>query len=466
MINKFFKTIHNKYSRFFKFIFFLRYLLAIFVTAITLFLTIPIFFNYEKREDFIKNYLIDNYNFEIRKYENIKYKPFPVPRLELKNVQINLKKSDTNLDVNKFKIYPNILSIYNFNDFKASKIILYENTANLEISKSSDFIKQLLNQTKKLSINDLEIKIINNKKILLRLENIHFANFGYKKNYIKGKVFGKKFKAELGKNFKSINFSILNSGITADLELNENQNKGRKTGIFKSKILNTNFKFNFEYKNDKLKIFNSYFRSKNLSFDNESLITFQPFLEIKTKFKIEEFNFKKFKKNNFNQIIEFKDNIKKINSKNIINYKSKKFPGEYIDDFNLQLDLAYGRVFFKKNFLFVENSFKCVGSLNILEEYPLLYFDCSAIINNKKKLFKKLSIKIKNNNDILRLKVKGNLNILNKKINFDKILLNENNSSKADLKYFKNTFENILFDKSFFEIFDLKKIKNYILEII
>ena len=55
---------------------------------------------------------------------------------------------------------------------------------------------------------------------------------------------------------------------------------------------------------------------------------------------------------------------------------------------------------------------------------------------------------------------------MNKKINFDKILLNENNSSKADLKYFKNTFENILFDKSFFEIFDLKKIKNYILEII
>ncbi len=84
----------------------------------------------------------------------------------------------------------------------------------------------------------------------------------------------------------------------------------------------------------------------------------------------------------------------------------------------------------------------------------------------KKKLFKKFSIKIKNNNDILRLKVKGNLNILSKKINFDKILLNDNNSSKADLKYFKNTFENILFDKSFFEIFDLKKIKNYILEII
>ena len=69
--------------------------------------------------------------------------------------------------------------------------------------------------------------------------------------------------------------------------------------VFLNLKFNTNFKFNFEYKNDKLKIFNSYFRSKNLSFDNESLITFQPFLEIKTKFKIEEFNFKKFKKKQF-----------------------------------------------------------------------------------------------------------------------------------------------------------------------
>ena len=44
--------------------------------------------------------------------------------------------------------------------------------------------------------------------------------------------------------------------------------------------------------------------------------------------------------------------------------------------------------------------------------------------------------------------------------------MNDNyNASKEDLKYFKNTFENILFDESFSEIFDLKKIKEFILEI-
>ena len=67
---------------------------------------------------------------------------------------------------------------------------------------------------------------------------------------------------------------------------------------------------------------------------------------------------------------------------------------------------------------------------------------------------------------VLELKVKGNLNILNKKINFEQIFLNEKKFPKEDLKYFKNSFENILFNESFLEIFEIKKIKNYILEII
>ena len=38
-------------------------------------------------------------------------------------------------------------------------------------------------------------------------------------------------------------------------------------------------------------------------------------------------------------------------------------------------------------------------------------------------------------------------------------------ASKEDLKYFKHAFEKILFDKNFLNIFDLKKIKEFIIEI-
>ena len=97
MINKFFKTINNKYSRFFKFIFYLRYLFLIFFLSVVIFLNIPNFFNYSKKIENIKYYLLKNFNYEINNYEKIEYNIFPVPNLELKNVQINLQPSSVNL---------------------------------------------------------------------------------------------------------------------------------------------------------------------------------------------------------------------------------------------------------------------------------------------------------------------------------------------------------------------------------
>ena len=462
MLNKFLKTIHNKYSRFFKFIFFLRYLFVIFFVSISLFVTIPIFFNYEKKVEIIKKYFLENYDFNINEYENIEYKAFPIPSLEFKKAQIKFLKSNANFKINYLKIYPKISSIYNLNNFEAKKIIIEGNDVTLKASNFYIFIEQLLKQKKKLSIKNLNLKILNDDKLIFRLKNIFFSNFGYKKNSIEGKVFGKNFKAELGDNLKSIKFKLLNSGISVDLDLD----KKNKNGTVKSKILNTNLKFDFEYDSEKLKIFNSYLRSKNISFDNETSITFIPFLDIKTNFKIEEFNKEILQKINFSKLMEHKNIIKKINSKNTIMYKPKNFSKNFVDDLNLKVDLAYGRLNYKKDFLIKKNLFKCEGDLNILEEYPLLFFDCSILINDRKKLLKKFSINTKRSNDALELKAKGNLNILNKKINFDRIFLNEKKLPKEDLKYLKNSFETILFNESFLEIFEIKKIKNYILEII
>lgn len=39
-------------------------------------------------------------------------------------------------------------------------------------------------------------------------------------------------------------------------------------------------------------------------------------------------------------------------------------------------------------------------------------------------------------------------------------------ASKEDLNYFKQTFENIIFDKGFLNIFNYRKIEDFILEIL
>ena len=116
--------------------------------------------------------------------------------------------------------------------------------------------------------------------------------------------------------------------------------------------------------------------------------------------------------------------------------------------------------------LISDDVIKCNGNVNLLEEFPLLFFDCSINSETKSDLLKKFKIDIKKDNKTFILKARGNLNILNQKINFDNIVLNENyKASNEDLNYFKENFENILFNEDFVGIFNFNKIKEFILEI-
>ena len=121
MLNKFYKIIHNKYSKFFRFIFFLRYLFTIFFISTILFLFIPNFFNYEKKAIFVKKNLIEDYNFKIDRFEKIEFQSLPSPRLKFKNVLINLNNSKLQLNIKNLVIYPKLLSIYNYEKFQTKK---------------------------------------------------------------------------------------------------------------------------------------------------------------------------------------------------------------------------------------------------------------------------------------------------------------------------------------------------------
>ena len=466
MLNKFYKKNLNKYSRFFEFIFFLRHLLIIFFIATAVFVTIPIFFNYEKKAEVVKSHLFENYNFKITNYEKIKYNIFPTPNLELTNVQLNLKSSIENLNIKKTIIYLNFFNIYDYENFNSRKLTLKNSNIKFQISNFKHLISQLFNEKKKLYFDNLNLKMMDDNIAIITINNIKFTNFGYNKNLIRGKIFDKKFEVEVGDNHKNFNFKLLSSGIKASINLEENKTNNIKRGIFKSKILNTNFKSNFDYDGKVIKIYNAFFRSKNISFKKNGEIFLSPFLDINSNLTIDEFNTSILKNIDLNKILKFKELQRKLNSKIEINFKPKKFNRNFFEDLNLRIDLAYGRMHYFKKLSNKNNVTQCGGNINFLEEYPLLFFDCYIKLGNKKEFLKKFSVKSNGKKETFDLKVKGNLSVINKKVNFKNISIDDSyKASKEDLKYFKNTFENILFDKNFFEIFDLKKIKKFITEI-
>ena len=120
-----------------------------------------------------------------------------------------------------------------------------------------------------------------------------------------------------------------------------------------------------------------------------------------------------------------------------------------------------------KEFSISQTKFRCNSNVNLTEEFPVIIFICSLDSKNKKELFKKLKIRNDFKKESFVLKVKGNVNTVKRKINFENISMNNSyNATEEDLKYFKETFQNIVFDEDFFAIFKLVKLKNFIKEII
>ena len=124
MIIKIQKIINNKYSRLFKFIFFLRYLFLIFFLTIALFLLIPNFFDYKKKFDVIRNTLLKNYGINVVKLDNIHFKSFPVPHFKINDAVHNFSLEKKEFISENLKIYPKLTSIYNFKNFEIKKLKL------------------------------------------------------------------------------------------------------------------------------------------------------------------------------------------------------------------------------------------------------------------------------------------------------------------------------------------------------
>ena len=466
MINKIYKIVNNKFSRFLKFIFFLRYLLVIFFVAIVLFVSIPQFFDYKKKQYVIFSNLSNTYGMDIEKVGSIKFKSFPTPHLQIDNLISNYLSDETKLQVEKLLLYPKLFSIYNYDNFEVRKIKLLNSYIKTDIKKITLLGKKIFDTNKKIYFKDLKIKVTDSKNIILDLNNVGLSNYGYYKNILRGEVFNKKFKIKILDNLRNINFILEDTGISATLNLLDSDTRAPYSGILKGSILKSNYKVDFLYNDESIKVISFFFRDKKLSFDSKGNIKLSPFFKINLESEIQKFDKKILNNIRINKVLDYEKLIKKLNFEKKIIFKSKMFKPDLIENLDIESKLAYGRLNISKKLITAETNFDCLSNINLLEEFPVLDFSCIINSPDKKKFLKKFDVSYKKKNETFYLDMKGNLNILNNKISFDHIRMNNGyNATEEDLKYFKSTFENILFDDNFLNIFDLSKIKKFVIEI-
>ena len=98
----------------------------------------------------------------------------------------------------------------------------------------------------------------------------------------------KKFKIKLKDDLSNIHFKLLNTGISANLNLFDKKQGNEFIGEIRGKILNSNIKFNFIYDLKKIEISDFFFRGKDLSFDSDGKLDLKPYFAISLKSKIKD----------------------------------------------------------------------------------------------------------------------------------------------------------------------------------
>ncbi len=465
MINKIYKTINNKFSRFFKSFFFLRYLLIIFLISFTLFLIIPNFFDYKKKEEIIKSILSEKYGIEVTQIGKIRFNSLPVPYLEINDINFTQNSTKASFLTKELKIYLKLFSIYDYRNFKIKKVKFSNNQLSIDYTDIKNFANDILNLNSKLSFNNFDIKIKNSGRLILELNNIKFNNYGYKKNQIEGQVFNEDFIIKLKNNLSTIIFLLKNTGVSVELNISERGLDPELIGNLKIKILNSNFKIDFDYNEDKIKIIRSLFRHKNLSFDTNGIILLKPFFEMNLLSTLKDIDMNIIDKIDLNSILNSKEIIKKINIQKILLLETKKFSRKPINNFKLAIDLAYGRMAIDKKFSISKTDFYCLSNINLIEEFPVINFKCQIKSSDKKDFLNNLNIKYKKKNEKFEIEAKGNINVIKNKVNFVSIEMNNYQAPEEDLRYFKNLFEKIILEKNVNNILKIKKIRQFILEI-
>ena len=105
---------------------------------------IPKFYNYEDKQIFIKEHLLQNYNLNIKDIKKIQYNILPLPNIELNNVALELSKKNYEINSKKIILFLNILNINNFKNFKTTKVNFIESFINIKIPIYLFFTNYLL----------------------------------------------------------------------------------------------------------------------------------------------------------------------------------------------------------------------------------------------------------------------------------------------------------------------------------
>ena len=456
---------------------FLLYISALFVTSIIVYLSIPIFFSYDKIN--VSKKLCEDLKIKCVIKGDINYSFVPTTRLKVKNLEIFdlFENKEIIATLKNVEIKIPVKNILNINRFDFKSIELRDGLINLDYNNLLKYKKHFskIKNTKDIKIKNSNIEFFDDKKYITTLEKINFKYINRKKNnkfILKGNFLGdnlyinfeskKDFTKDLVIKLEKLNF--LSKINFQDSEKKKNTING-KLLIKKDKNRIAGL---YNFSDNKVTIPKANIKNSFLDGRISGDIKFNPFFDFDLDIDLNSLNFNTLHKNIVQMSSENQKNLFKLNNKingNLDLTSAKVFSkNTLINAFESNIKFINGNILINK-LLFSLGKLGAAdftGAIINENKKSSLKFESNLFIDNSKRFYGKFGIHNKKP-DSSNFYVSGNLDLIKLHLHLYEIINNEDGKiSSDDLTYIEREINNVILEEGYESLFKFSKIKEFV----
>ena len=451
------------------------YLLGIVIFSVLIYLSTPIFFNYNKSN--IEDAICKGLKIRCSIEGNINYGFIPSPRLKIENLIIYdlVEKSKHLGEIKNAEIKLSVINLLDKDKLTYQKLILRDAKFNYDLEKINKYKKYFSQDINSIDINLYKgsIEFFDEKKYITTLKDINFKyNFSKKTEELtlNGIFLNDDIYINL-KNKKDLSKKLI-------LKL-KNYNLLTKIDFFNSKskkdIINGNILFKkgktkftgiFALKDEQIIIEKSNLRNSFLDGKINGSIKFLPFFNFNLVFDLNNLNFNTLLNlitslDEDNQKNLFRIN-KKINGK--LNISSAKVFSKYtlVRSFESQIQFVNGNIRIGQLLLSLGKlgAADLNGVINNDKKFSNFKFESNIFIDNMKRFYNKFGVFNKQKNPY-NLFTSGNFDLTNLKLQLYEISSGENFKNE-EINFIENELNNLLLDNGYESLFNFSELKKFI----
>ena len=439
-----------KYIKYYKFKIIVLFIIILF--SFLIYLSIPVFYNYDTYDQVLKNKINQDFKINVRNIKKIEYKFLPKPYFIIHDSVINLIDANDIVKLDKFKVFVGLKNLHKMGEIELKKIVI--NKANLKFKYLDliSFHRHLQKKiTKPIYIYNSNFFYYNKDEKNILISPIkkfeYFIDKKNRKKYLKtlGILFGTDYKFGWMKDYNEPNFSKSYIRFkNLNLHINNFFENDYEKNSFKSKmdieLLREKITINYLVDKNEIEFLNN---KENLNYSNLiGKINLNPFF-FNLNLNLLDFDIELFVRKLVFYLYSIQNNFHK-NFNGNIKFDIDKLNNKYFKNLKFNLNFQEGKL----NFRNVVLTLNKIGKINISdvkyverENTLFLRSKFEIIIDNQDEFYKRFQVSKANRINLSKIYSFVEQNIDKKEIFLEKIYFNNmpeiNNNEDIESSFYK-----------------------------